>query len=86
MALMSPVFRLQNLARNVLQPLNFLKEWYEDHYDDQFYSREELQELHHETGITHILTDRLGPLELKPIYQNSVFKVYDLKSLDRPEK
>ena len=62
--------------------LLFLKKWYEDQYVDQFYSTEELRGLRRETGITHLLTDRLGPLELEPVYRNETFQVYDLSSLD----
>ncbi len=62
--------------------LNFLKKWYEDQYVDQFYSADELRGLRRETGITHLLTDRLGPLELEPVYRNETFQVYDLSSLD----
>ncbi len=62
--------------------LLFLKKWYEDQYVDQFYSADELRGLRRETGITHLLTDRLGPLELEPVYRNETFQVYDLSSLD----
>ena len=62
--------------------LVFLKKWYEDQYVDQFYSAEELRSLRRATGITHLLTDRLGPLELEPVYRNETFQVYDLSSLD----
>ncbi len=62
--------------------LIFLKRWYEDQYVDQFYSAEELRSLRRATGITHLLTDRLGPLELEPVYRNETFQVYDLSSLD----
>ena len=62
--------------------LLFLKKWYEDQYVDRFYSADELRDLRRETGITHLLTDRLGPLELEPVYRNETFQVYDLSSLD----
>ena len=62
--------------------LIFLKKWYEDQYLDQFYSAAELRSLRRATGITHLLTDRLGPLELEPVYRNETFQVYDLSSLD----
>ena len=62
--------------------LIFLKKWYEDQYVDQFYSAEELRGFRLATGITHLLTDRLGPLELEPVYRNATFQVYDLSSLD----
>jgi len=62
--------------------LLFLKKWYENQYVDQFYSAGELRDLRRKTGITHLLTDRLGPLELEPVYRNETFQVYDLSSLD----
>jgi hypothetical protein len=61
--------------------LNFLQHWYETRYDDQFYSRAELRDLQKKTGITHLLVDRLGPMDLDPIYHNGTFKVYDLRPL-----
>ena len=63
--------------------LNFLQKWYEDKYADNFYSRSELKGLRDQTGLTHLLTDRLGPLDLKPIYRNDTFQVYDLTELDQ---
>ena len=62
--------------------LNFLQKWFEMNYDDEFYSAVELKSLRQTTGLTHLLTDRLGPLELEPIYRNGTFQVYDLTSLD----
>ncbi len=62
--------------------LIFLKQWYENQYVDQFYSADELRGLRRQTGITHLLTDRLGPLELEPVYRNETLQVYDLSSLD----
>ena len=62
--------------------LNFLQKWYEEKYADELYSAEELKELRRETGLTHLLTDRLGPLELEPVYRNATFQVYDLTTLD----
>lgn len=61
--------------------LNFLKQWYEEKYSDNLYSAAELRELRRETNLTHLLTDRLGPLELEPIYRNGTFQVYDLRTL-----
>ena len=62
--------------------LNFLRKWFEANYADEFYSNKELKDLREKTSITHLLTDRLGPLELQPIYRNKTFQVYDLESLD----
>lgn len=62
--------------------LNLMKRWFDEKYADEFYSLEELKDLRAKTNITHIFTDRLGPLELKPIYNDGIFQVYDLKELD----
>ena len=62
--------------------LIFLQNWFEKNYADEFYSASELKSLRQKTGLTHLLTDRLGPLELEPIYRNGTFQVYDLTSLD----
>ena len=64
--------------------LNFLQKWFEQNYADEFYSAGELKSLRQQTGLTYLLTDRLGPLELEPIYRNGTFQVYDLTSLDSP--
>ena len=62
--------------------LNFLHQWYSDQYADEFYAASELRDLSRQTHITHLLTDRLGPLELEPIYRNGTFQVYDLTTWD----
>lgn len=62
--------------------LNFLNQWYEQKYSDNLYSAAELRDLRRKTNLTHLLTDRLGPLELDPIYRNTTFQVYDLRALD----
>ena len=64
--------------------LNFLQKWFEEKYDDEFYSADELRQFRRVTGLTHLLTDRLGPLDLEPIYRNGTFQVYDLRALDGP--
>lgn len=62
--------------------LQFLTKWFQSHYADEFYSAEELRDLRSRTGISHIFTDRLGPLELEPVFANDSFQIYDLTSLD----
>ena len=62
--------------------LLFLQKWFAAHYDDEFYSAEELRDFRKRTGITHILTDRIGPLELDPVFQNGTYDIYDLTTLD----
>ncbi len=62
--------------------LRFLDKWYREHRADGSYSNDELRQLQAETGITHVLTDRLGPFKLSPCYTNGRFRVYDLMDLD----
>ena len=64
--------------------LVLLTNWYQSHYADGLYSASELAELRQREGITHVLTDRLGPMEVAPVYQNRVFHVYELPVGDRP--
>uniref|UniRef100_A0A7C2NUJ0 DUF6798 domain-containing protein n=1 Tax=Schlesneria paludicola TaxID=360056 RepID=A0A7C2NUJ0_9PLAN len=51
---------------------------FQEGFADGVYTWEELQALRAETGITHIVTDRLGPMDFPPVYQNGSFRVYDL--------
>lgn len=53
--------------------------------EDGLYTRAELRSLRQQTGITHIVTDKLGPMELPSVYHNATFQVYDLRELDAPE-
>ena len=62
--------------------LNFLQKWFEQKYSDEYYSSTEMKEFRELTGISHLLTDRIGPLELEPVYRNGTFQVYDLRGLD----
>lgn len=54
-------------------PTQFLQKWFELNYADQRYSAEELRGLRQQTGLTHLLTDRLGILELEPDLPESNF-------------
>jgi hypothetical protein len=65
--------------------LKFLQTWYDVNYSDQFYSAAELIDLRQQTGLTHLLTDRLGPLALEPVYRNKTFQVYDLRAVAQSE-
>lgn len=51
---------------------------------DGLFSRDELRLLRRQTGITHIVTDKLGPMALPAVYRNDTFQVYDLRELDLP--
>ena len=62
--------------------LQFLQKWFNAHFDDEKYTAEELRDFRKQTGITHILTDRIGPVELDPVFGNDTYDVYDLTTLD----
>jgi hypothetical protein len=66
--------------------LLFLRSWYQERFADGVCSNEELRSLRAETGITHIVTDRLGPFEPPPRYTNNLFRVYDLTVLDESDE
>ena len=38
----------------------------------------ELDSLHDQTSITHLIVSRLGPIETEPVYQNGTYRVYQL--------
>jgi hypothetical protein len=58
---------------------------FQEGFADEVYTWDELHALHRETGITHLITDRLGPMDFPPIYQNGSFRVYDLtERVDAP--
>ncbi len=63
--------------------MRFLAQWYQEQFADGLYSTAELRELTRETGITHLVTDRLGPMEPAPTYQNATYRVYDLRAIDQ---
>lgn len=62
--------------------LNYMKQWYVKNYDDEVYTADDLRELKAQTGITHLLVDRIGEIELKPVYRNATFMVFDLGQID----
>ena len=62
--------------------LQFLQKWFSTHFDDENYTADELRDFRKQTGVTHILTDRIGPLELDPVFENETYDIYDLTTLD----
>jgi hypothetical protein len=66
--------------------LKFLHTWYQDQYADQLYDAAELTRLRQETGITHVITDRLGPFEAVMLYENPVYRLIELPLSPRVEK
>ena len=66
--------------------LKLVSRWAEERWDDPAlaaagrggYSQADLQWLRRETGITHLLVQRLGPFAVEPLYENDTFRVYRL--------
>jgi hypothetical protein len=49
-------------------------------YADQVYQDSDFATLREKTGVTHVLTKRLGPFTAKPVWQNSVWRIYETNS------
>ena len=58
--------------------LVFMSQWSREHYGDALFSIEELEDLHQQTGITHLLVSRYGPMEQQPVFDNGSFRVYEI--------
>jgi len=56
--------------------LRKINRWHRDAFRNGRISADELHQLHEETGITHLLVSRLGPVEGRPVYHNDSFRVY----------
>ncbi len=57
--------------------------WKNRVFSDASVSAEDLSQLHKETGITHIVCGRFGPVELKPVFLSNNVSVYELPRDDR---
>ena len=68
------------------QRLGALNVWAKENYEGQSYSTEALDKLQHETGITHIVTRRLGPFDIEPVYRNGSYRVYQLEDAAASER
>jgi hypothetical protein len=64
--------------------LVFMSKWSRDHYGDELFSAEELAGLHRQTGITHLLVSRYGPMEQAPVFANGSFRVYEIAPGQEP--
>lgn len=62
-----------------------LAEWKRAAAADGRLSIEELAELHEQTGITHVVASRIGPVDLEPVYANASFRAYDIAGLNGSE-
>jgi hypothetical protein len=58
--------------------LRTLNRWHRAAFADGRLSEDDLQSLHDQTGITHLLVSRLGPIDREPVYRNASFRVYDI--------
>lgn len=60
--------------------LLFQQKWFQQHYADQLYSTAELGELGQKTEAAYLMTDHLGPMEPRPVFQQGAIRVYDLRA------
>jgi hypothetical protein len=56
--------------------LRTINRWHRAAFADGRLSENDLQNLHEQTGITHLLISRLGPIDSEPLYRNGSFRVY----------
>lgn len=54
--------------------------WSESSYRDQIFDVADTARLQAQTGVTHILTNRLGPFEQQPVFQNRVWRLYRIET------
>ncbi|MEZ5939881.1 MAG: DUF6798 domain-containing protein [Planctomycetaceae bacterium] len=53
-----------------------IADWQTMAFDDWRVTPQELQTLHEETGITHLIVSRMGPFLIDPVFEQGDFKVY----------
>ena len=56
--------------------LRLLNAWSREAFVDGSCSQSDLDELHDQTGITHMIVSRFGPMDAEPVYENDSFKIY----------
>ena len=61
--------------------LKLINRWHADAIRDGRISGGELEQLHQQTGITHLIASRMGPVEIEPAYRNANFSVYRIGAL-----
>ncbi|MEZ6130637.1 MAG: DUF6798 domain-containing protein [Planctomycetaceae bacterium] len=54
-----------------------LHDWSKAAWNDGIFGIADLRDLKQQTGITHIVTRRLGPFESAPVWENSVWRIYE---------
>jgi hypothetical protein len=67
-----------------VQRLRTLNRWHRGAFADGRLSAGDLHALHEETGITHLLVSRLGPVDSEPVYRNATFRIYQIASNRQP--
>lgn len=58
------------------QRLRLLNAWSREAFADGSCSQADLDQLHDQTGITHMIVSRFGPMDATPVYENESFKIY----------
>lgn len=53
-----------------------LNRWSKQSYKDRVFRRDELQSLHQKTGIDYVLTRRLGPFTVAPVWEGKSWRIY----------
>jgi hypothetical protein len=56
-----------------------LSRWSRENYVDRQFSADEMQALHRQTEITHLIVSRFGPIDMSPVYENNSFRIYDIR-------
>lgn len=59
--------------------LCIMHSWSENAYQDRLFDEADLTRLNQQTGITHILTRRLGPFAIEPVWQKGRWKIYETR-------
>ena len=56
----------------------WLAKWKRAAATDGVFTSEELQRMHAETGITHLIVSRMGPIEPEPVFANASFRAFEV--------
>ena len=58
--------------------LRLINQWARESLTEGTISKADLATLHDETGIDYMIVSRFGPIDMKPIYSNNSFQIYDI--------
>ncbi|MCA9081546.1 MAG: hypothetical protein KDA58_13365 [Planctomycetaceae bacterium] len=56
--------------------LRVISDWHDLTFADNRCTAAELRELHRRTGITHLITGRMGPIDAEPTFERGAFHVF----------